>query len=104
MFFYYYIDKVIMILILIYLALRNKKKNPKWDFLLCLGLFPFILLLLIAIQSFFSGIGLEGDTGGFLSALFVIVIFIENYFYIFLPALILIIVSIYKKHKIKEDE
>lgn len=88
-----YITGSIIILIIIYILLNSKKKNPKWNFILCLGLLPYIYISLGAIYSFFNGSGL-GDSGGFLSAIFVTVVYLIMFWYIYVPAFILIILAI----------
>ncbi len=90
-----------IIIVILFILFNLKKKNIKWNLFLCLGLFPYIYMLLKAIYTFFRGSGLVGDVGGFNSALFAIVMYLINFWYIFIPALLLIILSIYKKHKQK---
>lgn len=101
---YLYILLTFGILIAIYFILNCKIENKKWNFLFCLGLFPYIYILLGAIYSYINGSDLVGDTGGIDSALFVIVVYIVMLWYIYLPALILIIVSIIKMIKGKNNK
>lgn len=96
---YFLIVLTIIILIIMYILLNVKKRNLILNFLLCLGLYPYVFIFLVAIISFFQGSGLVGDTGGFSSAMFVIVICLLNFWYIYLPALLLIILSLYIKQQ-----
>lgn len=84
----------------------NKKKkhtNDYWHNLMIIGLIPYVFLFLIAINTFFEGSGLVGDTGGFESALFSIVMIFAFFWFIYVPATIMVILSIYKIHKNKKD-
>ena len=89
----------IFISTIIYILLNTKKKNFKWNFVLCLGLLPYIFILLGAIHSFFNGSGLVGDDGGFSSAIFVIIVYLVLLWYIYIPAFLLIILAIINKKK-----
>ena len=73
-----------------------KRKSLLWILLLCLVSIPFIALLSGAIYSVFNGSGLVGDSGGIISGLFVIVICFVYQWYIYIPSLILLIISFYK--------
>ena len=73
-----------------------KRKPLLWIASLSLALLPYITLLLGAIYSVFNGSGLVGDSGGIGSGGFVIVIYLWYFWYIYIPALLLIVVSFCK--------
>ena len=85
------------ILTILYIVLLlNNKKKAFWSFIYCLGLVPFIDILLLAVDSFFNGIGLLNGSKGFDAALTTVIMYIMYYWYIIIPAAVLIIVSILK--------
>lgn len=85
----------ILTILYIILLFTNKKK-PFWSFIYCLGLAPFIDILLLAVDSFFNGIGLLNGNNGFNAALTSVIMYIAFHWYIIVPAVILIIISILK--------
>lgn len=95
MYYYYSIALVISIVIFVIIA-KIKRKSLLWILLLSLALLPFIALLFGAVYSIFNGSGLVGDSGGLDSGLFVIMLYFVYQWYIYVPSLILIIISFYK--------
>ena len=85
----------ILTILYIILLIANKKK-AFWSFIFCLGLAPFVDILLFAVDSSFNGIGLLNGGKGFGAALIVITMYIIFYWYIIIPAVALIIVSTLK--------
>lgn len=88
----------IPIVIIIYCVLNLKKKDYLWNLPISIGILPFVSLIILSINTTFSGSGL-GDNGGFSSGLLTIVISLLYFWYIYLGAIILLILSIKKKKK-----
>ena len=88
------------------LVFHNKTKEQKKSslFLFYAGMFPFIYLLLMCITAYMEGTGLFGvyDPYDFENVLFVIVVAFTFYWFIFIPALIVVIASIVRLHKTKK--
>ena len=83
--------------LIIYAIMLKKRREPiRWITIFCVSLLPFIVLIMSAIYAFFDGSGLVGDDGGLSSALFVIVIFCVYMCYVYIPSLILLILSAVK--------
>lgn len=97
---YVFYTIIISVVIFVFLSIIIRK-NLKWNILFCLGLSPFLYALHWAIYSFYNGSGLVGDKGGIVSAAFVIICYLYGLPYIYIPALALIIFSIYKTIKKK---
>ena len=76
----------------------NDKKSI-WDDLFIVALSPFIYLILVGINGFFNGIFMGAKTGGIDSAIFDIFCCIIVYWFIYIPATILIVLSVIKKNK-----
>ena len=93
--YYFYLFALIISIILFVIISLIKKKRYLWIFFFSLALVPFIGVLLGSLYSFFEGTGLVGDYGGFKSALFVIVITLIYQWYFFIPAFIVLCISIY---------
>ena len=83
--------------LIIYAMLLKKRREPiLWITVFCVSLLPFIVLIMSTISAFFSGSGLVGDDGGIESALFVIVVLCVYMCYVYIPSLILLILSAVK--------
>ena len=93
---YHYEIGINISIILLIILLVLKKKPLLWTILLCLATIPFSALISGAIYSTINGSGLVGDIGGIDSGLFVIVIWVTEQWYIFIPSLVLLIISFYK--------
>ena len=93
----------IILSILIFIILNIKiRKNLIWNFLLSLGLSPFVHLLFMVIWIFlFGGDGFFKLDPGPLSALLVIMLYFAFLWYIYIPALGLVILSINRTEKKK---
>lgn len=95
MYYHYSVSLVISLVVFLIIA-GIKRKSLLWILLLSLSLLPFISLLSASVYSVFNGSGLVGDSGGIDSGLFVIIICFVFQWYIYIPSLILLIVSFYK--------
>lgn len=81
---------------------ENKNNKLFWKGMLFLGLFPYIYLIYNIIQCFFYGITFFNHTSyGFDAVELVIILDFYLYWFIYIPATILIIVSIVKMSKNK---
>ena len=99
--YYYYFNALVISIVVFVIIVVIKKKPLLWISLFCLALIPLIALLLGAIYSMFDGSGLVGDSGGITSGLFAIVIYFIYQWYIYVPSLILGIIS-YRKVFLKK--
>lgn len=92
--FYRIIALIICIFLFLVIALIEKKLLL-WIFFFCLSLLPFIELFFIGIISFYDEISLS-----FIErldwALFTILFYFLFYWYIYIPAFVLLIMSVYK--------
>ena len=95
MYYHYSVSLVISLVVFLIIA-GIKRKSLLWILLLSLSLLPFIALLSGAVYSIINGSGLVGDSGGIDSGLFAIIICFVFQWYIYIPSLILLIVSFYK--------
>ena len=93
---YHFRTAFFICLIVFAIVFLIKRKPLLWIASLSLALLPYITLLSGAIYSVFNGSGLVGDSGGIESGGFVIVIYLWYFWYIYIPALLLIVVSFYK--------
>ena len=96
------IVSMIISIILLHILNIKKKKDSLWVIPFGIGILPFVSLLLGALHSVFNGSGLVGDTGGISSGIFVIIASLGIAWYIYIPAVFLVIFSVYKMFK-KED-
>lgn len=93
---YHYRTAIILCSILFLITFFIKRKPLLWILLVNISLIPFIAMLSGAIYSVFNGSGLVGDSGGIDSGLFIIVICFYTQWYIYIPAMLLLLVSFYK--------
>lgn len=80
---------------------NNKKDDSIWDVLFVVSLLPFIFLIFGGIDCFFNGMefmGVRGE-GGLESAIESMELTFIMLWFIYIPALILLILSIIKKNK-----
>ena len=91
----YFASTFVILAILYIVLLLTKKTKALWSLLLCLGLGPFIFILLGAVYSYYNGSGF-GDGRGISESMFVIVVYVAYYWYILIPAIALIILSVLK--------
>lgn len=84
---------------------EQKNNNLFWKGMLILGLCPYIYLIYNIIQCFFNGITFFNHTSyGFDAVKLIIILDFYLYWFIYIPAIILIIVSIIKMSKNKSKK
>ena len=89
---------MLFVYVIFYIIFINfKDGSTLWKNLFCLSLLPFIYMVMMAIGSFFGGTGFFGTTtSGIDAAWTVIVLLFVLAWYIYIPALIILLISIKK--------
>ncbi len=80
------------------------KKDYLWNLLFSIGILPFVFLLLSSIVSFLDGLGSYSNINGEAAVLMTIISLSINFWYIFLLAIILLIVVYRNKPKNQTNE